>query len=178
MLACFSPKQDEYGNTLTPEELEAEEARLQAEYGALSAQKVVKFFQHSYDLNVINIAGENLQLSDRFTQAIKMLCSKLKIPFELVPCAVLGNNNQTGVYQGEAVKRLYQTVAEWQSYIIDFCAAVGFKVEAVNNAAPKDYEAEAEAARSAALANLRAATEAGYMTEEEARAEYRSLIGL
>lgn len=178
VLACFSPKQDEYGNTLTPEELEAEEKRLQTEYGALHSQKVVKFFQHSYDLNVINIAGENLQLSDRFTQAIKMLCSKLKIPFELVPCAVLGNNNQTGVYQGEAVKRLYQTVAEWQSYIIDFCAAVGFKVEAINNDAPKDYEAEAEAVRSAALANLRAATEAGYMTEEEARAEYRSLIGL
>ena len=33
VLACFSPKQDEYGNTLTPEELEKEEARLQAEYG-------------------------------------------------------------------------------------------------------------------------------------------------
>lgn len=178
VLACFSPKQNEYGNTLTPEELQAEEGRLQNDYGALNSQRVVKFFTHAYDLNVVNIAGENLQLSDRFTQAIKMICSKLKIPFELVPCAVLGNQNQTGIYQGEAVKRLYQTISEWQAYIVDFCRAFGFAVSAVNPDSPKDYESEAEALGAAKLANLNGALAAGFLSQDEARKLYREFLGL
>ena len=169
VLAIFSPKQSEYGNTLTPEELQTEEQRLQEDYGVLSAQKVVKFFSHSYDLNVVNIAGENLQLTDRFTQAVKMISGKLKIPFELVPCATLGNQNQTGVYQGEAVKRLYQTVAEWQTYLTDFCRSQGFTVSAVNPDAPADYALDAEER----IANLSAAVAAGFITQEEAAARYQ-----
>lgn len=173
VMAVFSPKSNEYGNKLTAEELNEEEKKLQSDYGVLDTQKVVKFFCHSYDLNVINLAGENLQLSDRFTQAVKMLCGKLKIPFELVPCAVLGNANQTGVYQGEAVKRLYQTIAEYQKYLLDFCRSYGFDVEAANPDAPQSYAIEAAELTSKTLSNIMTAEAAGYMTHDEARKKYR-----
>lgn len=173
VMAVFSPKSNEYGNKLTREELDVEEKRLQGDYGVLDAQKVVKFFSHSYDMNVVNLAGENLQLSDRFTQAVKMLCGKLKVPFELVPCAVLGNTNQTGVYQGEAVKRLYQTIAEYQAYLLDFCRSYGYEVEAVNPQAPQDYATEAEDLRTKQINNILAAETAGYISHEEAVKIYR-----
>lgn len=173
VMAVFSPKSNEYGNKLTREELDVEEERLQADYGVLDAQKVVKFFSHSYDMSVINLAGENLQLSDRFTQAVKMLCGKLKVPFELVPCAVLGNTNQTGVYQGEAVKRLYQTIAEYQKYLLDFCRSFGYEVEAINPQAPQDYATEAEDLRTKQINNILAAETAGYISHEEAIKLYR-----
>lgn len=173
VMAVFSPKSNEYGNKLTEEELGIEEERLQSDYGVLDAQKVVKFFSHSYDMSVINLAGENLQLSDRFTQAVKMLCGKLKVPFELVPCAVLGNTNQTGVYQGEAVKRLYQTIAEYQRYLLDFCRSYGYEVEAVNPQAPQDYATEAEDLRNKRINNILAAETAGYISHDEAVKMYR-----
>lgn len=176
VMAVFTPKQNEYGNKLTPEELDLEEQKLQSDYGVLDAQKLVKFFSHSYDLHVVNLAGENLQLSDRFTQAVKMLCGKLKIPFELVPCAVLGNTNQTGVYQGEAVKRLYQTIAEYQKYLIDFCRAYGLEVEAYNPDAPQSYATEAEDLDKKRFDNIVAAELAGYITHEEAVKKYRDDI--
>lgn len=175
VLAVFSPKSDEYGNTLTAEELKEEESRLQDDYGVLKSQHLIKFFAHSYDLQTINMAGENLQLSDRFTQAVKIICGKLKVPFELVPCATLGNVNQTGVYQGEAVKRLYQTVAEWQSYFVDFAAALGLEVEAVNIDAPQDYDTERAAAAAQNLATISGAISAGLMTPDEGRAAWDGL---
>lgn len=173
VMAVFSPKNNEYGNKLTEEELGIEEERLQHDYGVLDAQKVIKFFSHSYDMSVVNLAGENLQLTDRFTQAVKMLCGKLRVPFELVPCAVLGNTNQTGVYQGEAVKRLYQTIAEYQRYLLDFCRAYGYDVEAVNPQAPHDYATEAEDLRNKQINNILAAETAGYISHEEAVKMYR-----
>lgn len=175
VLAVFSPKSDEYGNTLTPDELADEERKLQEDYGVLKSQHVIKFFAHSYDLQTINMAGENLQLTDRFTQAVKIICGKLKVPFELVPCAVLGNTNQTGIYQGEAVKRLYQTIAEWQSYLTDFAASRGLDVEAVNADAPQDYNSEAADVAAKNLAVISGAVSAGLMSPDEARAAWLDL---
>lgn len=174
VMSVFSPKTDEYGNTLTPDELRDEERRFADDYGVLSSQRIVKFLSHGYDISTINVAGADLQLTDRFTQAVKIICGKLKIPFELVPCAVLGNTNQTGVYQGESVKRLYQTVAEWQQYFINFAASRGLEIVAINPLAPQDYNQEIAAVAAANLQTLTAATAAGYLTPAEARTIWRN----
>ena len=175
VMSVFSPKSDEYGNTLSPSELIEEERRFADDYGVLSSQRLVKFLSHGYDIQTINVAGADLQLTDRFTQAVKIICGKLKVPFELVPCAVLGNTNQTGVYQGEAVKRLYQTVAEWQQYFIDFATSRGLEVRAENPLAPQDYNAERVDIATKTLTTLQGAVSAGFLSQEEARAEWRRM---
>lgn len=142
IVALLSPRVGEYGNALTAEEMEEEERRLADDYGALESQKIVKILRREFSAQIVNIAGADLQLTDRFVQAVRIIASKLGVPFELVPSAIVGNANTTGVYQREATLRLYQTARVWQNVLLSIAAAIGYDFEAVNPYAPQTFETD------------------------------------
>lgn len=176
VMAFLMPKTDTYGNGLTDEEIDREERRLQADYGVLDSQKIVKMTTQDYTLGVLNIGGAQLQLDARLQAVVKVICGKLGVPYELVPAAIIGNPNQTGVYQKEAVKRLYQLAAAYAEMFVTFAKSFGLSVDYDFPNAPKDYETEGEALSSAILDNLIRAETAGYLTHDEAVERYREKV--
>lgn len=177
VMAFLMPKTDTYGNGLTAEELDDEERRLQSDYGVLSDQKVVKLMSRDYSLGTLSIGGASLQLDSRLQVVVKMIAGKMGIPYELVAAAIVGNPNQTGVYQSEAVKRLYVTAAAYAEMFIDFAKSFGVSVDYDFPTAPKDYETAGEDLSAKIIANLTAAEQAGYLSHEEAVASYRKKVG-
>lgn len=176
VMAFLMPKSDTYGNGLTEEELDAEEKRLQTDYGILDNQKIIKVTAKDYSLGVLNIGGANLQLDSRLQSVIKTITGKIGVPYELVPAAIIGNPNQTGVYQLEAMKRLYVLVSSYAEMFVLFAKSFGLTVEFDFPAAPKDYETQGEELTAKILANIKEAETAGYITHEEAVEKYIAKI--
>lgn len=176
VMAFLMPHADTYGNGLTAEELDAEEKKLQTDYGILDDQKIIKITSHDYSLGVLNIGGASLQLDSRLQHVIKIICGKLRIPYELLPAAIIGNPNQTGVYQQEAMKRLFNLIFRYCEDFARFAKAFGLAVDYDCVNAPHDYESQSEDLTAKILANLQAAEKAGYISHEEATAKYAEKI--
>lgn len=176
VMVMLAPKTDEYGNTLTEDELKAEELKLQRDYGILDDQRVIKLFNHSYDVTTLNIGGQGLNLENRYQTAIKIICGKLRVPYELIPSAIIGNPNQTGVYQKEAQKRLFQTIREYLITFQNIAAKFGLLVDFDTPDAPQDYETASEQLTTYIIANIKEAESNGYIDHETAVKMYKEKI--
>lgn len=176
LLAILSPRTDEYGNGLTDEELKATEEAFARDYGVLQEQRIVKFLRHDYSIGQITLGGANLQISERLQEAVKMICGKLRVPYELVPAAIVGNPNQTGVYQQEAEKRLAVTFGSYMEYLVSFARSQGVGVEWSNRLAPKGYETAAEDLTAKVIANLQAAEQLGFIDHARAVELYNAKV--
>lgn len=176
VMAFLMPKTDTYGNGLTAEELDSEERRLQSDYGVLADQKVVKLMSRDYSLGTLSIGGAGLQLDSRLQVVVKLIAGKMGIPYELVAAAIIGNPNQTGVYQSEAMKRLYVTTAAYAEMFVDFAKSFGMSVDYDFPSAPRDYETAGEELTARIISNIQAAEQAGYLSHEEAVASYRKKV--
>lgn len=168
IVALLSPKVGEYGNALTAEEMEEEEKRLADDYGALESQKIIKILRRDFSAQIVNIAGADLQLTDRFVQAVRIIATKLGVPFELIPAAIVGNANTTGVYQKEATLRLYQTARVWQNVLLSIAAAIGYDFEAVNPYAPQTFETDKIDFAAKLVDVLAKSAENGFISREKA----------
>lgn len=178
VVALLAPKVGEYGNLLTDQEMADEEARLAEDYGALESQKIVKIMRRDYSAQIVNIAGADLQLSERFTQAVRIVATKIGVPFELLPVAVEGNSNQTGVYQREATLRLYQTARVWQNTLLSVAEAFGYSFEARNPYAPQTFETEKVDFAAKLSDTLAKSVENGFISREKAAEVFRGAIEL
>ena len=176
IMAFLMPKSDAYGNGLTAKELRDAEEELQNEYGTLEAQRLVKITSHDYTLATLNIGGANLQFDSRLQSVIKIISGKIGVPYELVSAAIIGNPNQTGVYQSEAMKRLYVSIRRYCEMFVNFAQSQGLIVKFVNKDAPKEYQLEDAQLTERVLANIHTAEEYGYITHDEAIAEYNDKI--
>lgn len=175
-LVLLSPKMDEYGNKMTDEELKEEERKLETDYGLLAEQSVVKLLNHSYDVNDIDIAGKSLSLEQKQRTAVRIVCDKLGVPYELVAAALDGNPNTTGVYQDAAQRRLYATVHSYCDILCKLARQMGVEMEYYTPDAPQDYETGAENLTKIIITNIKEAESAGYLTHEEAVETYRQKI--
>lgn len=176
VMAFLMPKTDTYGNGMTEEEIDEEEKRIQSDYGILDTQKIVKLTARDYSLGVLNIGGANLQFDARLQSVIKIICGKIGVPYELVPAAIIGNPNQTGVYQQEAMKRLYVLISAYAELFVLFAKSFGLSVDYDFPQAPRDYETQGEDLTTKIISNLRTAEEAGYISHDEAISAYREKI--
>lgn len=172
----MSPESDIYGSKMTPEELKSEEDKFQNDYGFLQDQHVIKILNYPYRIQEIDISGDKLNLDTRLQSAVKIICDKLGVPYELVAAAIVGNPNQTGVYQSEAQKRLYQTVHYYDDLFRDLARQMGLAVEWDTPDAPQDYSLDAEQLTKSIIENITAAEAAGYISHEEAVAAYRAKV--
>lgn len=168
IMAFLMPKVDAYGNGLTEKELKKAEEELQENYGVLESQRLIKITSHDYSLNTLNIGGANLQFDNRLQSVIKIIAGKIGVPYELVPAAIIGNPNQTGVYQSEAMKRLYVAVTRYCEYFVNFAETLGLRVTYVNNDAPKSYELDDANLDEKTLKNIHDAETYGYISHDEA----------
>lgn len=177
VMAFLMPKTDAYGNGLTEKELKEAEERLQREYGVLADQRVIKITSHDYSLATLNIGGANLQFDSRLQSVIKIVSGKIGVPYELVSAAIIGNPNQTGVYQSEAMKRLYVTVRRYCEMFVNFAESLGILAKYDNINAPKDYEMDDATLEAQVLTNVHEAETYGYLTHDEAKEIYLTKIG-
>lgn len=176
VMAFLMPKVDAYGNGLTEKELKAAEESLQNEYGTLESQRLVKITSHDYTLATLNIGGANLQFDSRLQSVIKIISGKIGVPYELVSAAIIGNPNQTGVYQSEAMKRLYVSIRRYCEMFVNFAESLGLRTSFVNLDAPKTYQQEDASLESQILTNLHDAETYGYLTHEEAKEQYLTKV--
>lgn len=175
-LVLLSPAHDENGNGLTPEEARSAETAMAENYGVLDNQNIIKILSHEYKIEKIDVGGSNLSLDSRLQSAVKIICSKLRVPYELVPVAIVGNPNQTGVYQIEAQKRLFQTIRDYLQLISQIANQLGLDVSFDTPDAPQTYERDYEELTGIQLANIAEAERLNYITHDEAVAAYREKI--
>lgn len=175
-LVLLSPAHDENGNGLTPEEARSAETAMAENYGVLDNQNIIKILSHEYHVEKIDVGGSNLQLDSRLQSAVKIICAKLRVPYELVPVAIVGNPNQTGVYQVEAQKRLYQTIRSYLQLMTNMAAQLGLDVSFDTPDAPQTYERDYEELVSSITANISEAEKLGYISHDEAVAAYREKV--
>lgn len=175
-LVLMTPESDVYGPKMTKAELEDEEKKFEKNYGFLEDQKIVKILNYPYKIQDINVSGSGLNLDSRQQMAVKIVCDKLGVPYELVAASIVGNPNQTGVYQKEAMIRLYQTVHYYDDLFKQLAHQMGLVVEWDTPDAPQDYSSDAEELNTKIIANITTAENAGYITHEEAIETYRKKI--
>ena len=122
-LVLLTPKD---GNSLPVMMDEADikefEQDLAKDYGTLDAQSPVKIMRRSFDVSNISLAGATLRTNENLQTAVKIVCDVLEVPYEIVSAAIVGNPNQTGVYQAEAVDRLYKTVEKYVNIFVKFAS--------------------------------------------------------
>ena len=73
------------------------EQDLTKDYGTLDAQSPVKIMRQFFDVSTF-LAGADLRTNENLQTAVKS-CDVLEVPYEIVSAAIVGNPNQTGVYQ-------------------------------------------------------------------------------
>lgn len=177
VMAFLMPKVDAYGNGLTEKELKKAEEDLQNSYGILDSQRIVKITSHDYTLSTLNIGGANMQFDSRLQSVIKIISGKIGVPYELVSAAIIGNPNQTGVYQSEALKRLYISVKRYCEFFVNFAESLGLQVSYENLDAPKAYEQDDAVLNEKTLKNIHDAETYGYLSHDEAVEQYNLTIG-
>lgn len=175
-LVLLSPVHDENGNGMTPEEARSAETAMAENYGVLDNQNIIKILSHEYNVEKIDVGGSSLALDARLQTVVKIICTKLRVPYELVPVAVAGNQNQTGIYQVEAQKRLFQTIRDYLGMLQQLASQLGLDVSFDTPDAPQTYERDYEELTKIQLENIAEAERLNYINHDEAVAAYREKI--
>lgn len=146
------------------------EQDLAKDYGTLDSQSPVKIMRRSFDVSNISLAGATLRTNENLQTAVKIVCDVLEVPYELVSSAIVGNTNQTGVYQAEAVDRLYKTVEKYVSVFVKFASKeLNLEIDYNISTAPqKELKKEWEA-KSLVVETLEKAKASGLMDDTEAK---------
>ncbi len=106
------------------------EEDISRDYGVLDHQSPIKIMRRSFDVSTISLAGANLRTNENLQTAVKIVCDVLEVPYELVASAIVGNPNQTGVYQEQGLIRLYKTVEKYISVFVKFAEKeLGLKID-------------------------------------------------
>ena len=170
-LVLLTPKD---GNSLPVMMDEADikefEQDLAKDYGTLDAQSPVKIMRRSFDVSNISLAGATLRTNENLQTAVKIVCDVLEVPYELVSAAIVGNPNQTGVYQAEAADRLYKTVEKYVNIFVKFASKeLNLEIDYNITTAPqKELKKEWEA-KSLVVDVLTKAKASGLMDDIEAK---------
>ena len=173
----------EAGNEL-PIDLDEEtkkqyEKEISQDYGILSNQSPIKIMSRKFDISTINLAGATLRTNENLQTAVKIVCDTLEVPYEIVSAAIVGNPNQTGVYQEEAEKRLYKTVEKFVKMFVRFAEKnLNLKLDYEISEKPQENEKTKWEVNKLVLETLKQAEEKGYITNEEAKDEFLSFLNI
>ena len=138
-LALLSPENfDDMPTNLTDAEVKEYENELAKEYGVLESQSPIKVLKRKMNLQTIGLGGANLQVDARLQSAVKLFCGQMEVPYELMPAAIIGNPNQTGVYQEQALVRLYNTIEAYVEIYKKLGERVGLKTSYEIRTKPKE----------------------------------------
>lgn len=149
------------------------------DYGILSNQTPIKVMRRKFDVNTINLAGANLRTNENLQTAVKIVCDVLEVPYEIVSSAIVGNPNQTGVYQVEAIKRLYDTVEKYVNVFVKFAEKdLNLKLDYTILTKPQDNVKTEWDAKRQVIETLNIAVDRGLVTPEQAKKEVNLYLNL
>ncbi len=179
-LTLLTPKtEDGLPVNMDEQELKEFEEDIMKEYGSLSTQSQIKVMRRSFEVHNINLAGAQLRTTENLQVAIKVICDEFEVPYEIISAAIVGNPNQTGVYQEEAVKRLYITIEKYVKMFVKFAEA-SLKLDISYNITTKpqdDEKVKWETIKNATETTSKL-LEMGVVTEEEAKNIIRVKLNL
>lgn len=167
------PSLGDFPTSLTKEEVEQLEKDIQAKYGSMQEQSSLKLFSKPIKVDTIRSIIPAADIQALAQMISKVICGALGVPYELIPAAIIGNPNQTGVYQSEALNRLFQTADYYAGIMKKFAATEAIDVTIEFPTRPQRTQLDAANEEQAVLANLEKATSLGYIDGIEARKIYR-----
>lgn len=154
---------------LDEQEMKEYEEDLSKDYGVLDNQTPIKIMRRKFNVNTISLAGATLRTNENLQTAVKIVCDTLEIPYEVMASAIVGNPNQTGVYQEQAVVRLYNTVEKYVNIFVKFARSVGLEVEYNILTKPRAEEKTEWETKALILDTVMKAVSNVYMTPEQAQ---------
>jgi len=173
VLPIFTPK-SEFPIDLTDDELKEYEKDISTDYGILEDQTPVKFMRRPFDIATISLGGADLKYDMRLQTAIKIVCSKLRVPYELLPAAIIGNPNQSGIYQEMALIRLYNTVESYVKMFVNLAERLGLTLSYDILTKPKKDEKVVWETKEKMAITLEKLMSLNLITQEEARDEVKN----
>ncbi len=155
------------------------EEEISRDYGVLSTQSPIKIMSRKFNVNTINLAGATLRTNENLQTAVKIVCDVLEVPYELVSAAIVGNPNQTGVYQEEAEIRLYKTVEKFVKLFVRFAENnLNLKLDYEISDKPQENLKTEWEAKKLIIETLSQAIDKGLIQKDEAINEIESILNL
>lgn len=167
------PQKGDLPMSFAKTELEDLEKDIQKKYGSLTDQSSLKIFSKPIKIDQIRSIIPAADIEALVALNVKVICGAFGVPYELVSAAIVGNPNQTGIYQQEAVSRLYSTADAYVNVLLQLAATIGVDINISFPNRPQKNLLDAAKEEEAVVGNLARAVELGYISDVEARKMYR-----
>lgn len=178
-LTLLTPKYDaSVPVDLTENVVKEREREFNEDYGFLSEQTSLKILKHPYDITNISLAGVNFRFEEKLQAEIKIVAQTSSVPYEILAAAIVGNPNQTGVYQEQAEIRLHNTIEAVVKQFVALAEKIyGLEIDFNVLTKPQKNRLDEWKANKEIAETLKMLIEQGVITQEQATKIFKDETG-